>query len=453
MQVTFAEAISATSAVAHNPERAPHECELSTDTRSLRPGQTYLALRGENFDGHDYVARAVAAGAAAIVVDRPDALLEGVPALLVADTKQAYMQIARAARMKYGGRVVAITGSAGKTTTKALLEQLLIASYGEGRVYASPANENNEIGVSKLLLALEPKHDVAIVEMGARHPGDIAALVEIALPHVGVLTNVGEAHLEIFGSRQALADTKWGLFSTNSQAVLNAGDAVSRERADSLAKPPRWFGLGSASQPGTFVDAGDVLRVTDASAPFDRALEVPFPGKHNRANLAAAIAAARLAGASLDTLCDAVPSLRLPAGRYERTTLESGLCVIFDAYNANMSGMVATLDAFAEERAPRRIAVLGSMAELGSESSVMHRSVGAHAASTNVDALLVGGEFANDVAAGATDAGFPIERIVHFQRNDDAAAWLRRNARAGDVVLLKGSRKYKLEEIVEALKR
>lgn len=451
MNVAIDKAIEATGGVARHAELFPKELSLSTDTRSLQPGQTYLALRGENFDGHDYVDRALAKGAKGIIVDRAHSVPDGTPALLVDDAKRAYMQIAREARKRWHGRAVAITGSAGKTTTKAFLEQLLATVFGERRVYASPANENNEIGVSKLLFALQPEHDFAVIEMGARHPGDIAALVEIALPHVGVLTNIGEAHLEIFGTREALAETKWGLFSQGAQAVLNARDAESRSRAASLAVPPRWFGEGKGVEPGTWID-GDSLVVTDREARWTSPLHVSLPGRHNRANLAGAIAGARAVGTPLEPLAQAASALRLPAGRYERMMLRNGVSLIYDAYNANMSGMIATLDAFSCENAAHRIAVLGSMAELGAEALAMHRRVGAHAARSNLDTLLVGGEFAGDLAEGAVEAGFPRDRIVEFGRNNDAAAWLRDNTRSGDVVLLKGSRKYKLEEIVEGLR-
>ncbi|MBV9271128.1 MAG: UDP-N-acetylmuramoyl-tripeptide--D-alanyl-D-alanine ligase [Candidatus Eremiobacteraeota bacterium] len=451
MNVCVDSVIAATAAVVRRPDLLPKEFVLSTDTRSLQPGQTYLALRGEQFDGHDYVALALGKGACGVIVERPESVPDGVAALVVPDTKRAYMQIAREARKRWHGRAVAITGSAGKTTTKAFLQQLLCAIYGDRRVYASPGNENNELGVSKLLFALQPQHEFAVIEMGARHPGEIAELVEISLPDVGVLTNIGEAHLEIFGSRETLAATKWGLFSHGAQAVLNADDAESRARAKTLDAPPRWFGTGEGPERGTWLN-GDSLVITDEGEPRSYGVQVPFPGAHNRANLAAAIAGARALGADGETLAEAAATLRLPAGRYERMMLRNGVVLIYDAYNANLSGMIATLDAFAHENAAHRIAVLSSMAELGAEALSMHRRVGEHAARANLDTLLVGGDFAEDLAAGAEAAGFPPDRIVEFRGNHDAATWLRDNTRSGDVVLLKGSRKYKLEEIVEGLR-
>ncbi|HEY5339673.1 MAG TPA: cyanophycin synthetase, partial [Candidatus Aquilonibacter sp.] len=176
------------------------------------------------------------------------------------------------------------------------------------------------------------------------------------------------------------------------------------------------------------------------------------PGAHNRANLAAAIAAATELGVPQAAIVETIPSLELPSGRYERIALLSGVVLIYDAYNANTAGMIAALDAFAHEDARRRIALLGSMAELGESAVDLHRRVGGHAAG-KVDFMLVGGEFAGELALGARSAGFPSERIVPFMTNEQAARWVRDHARAGDAVLLKGSRKYRLEEIVEELRR
>lgn len=450
MNLTLEEAVSATHATLRHGDRAPRELRIVTDTRALRAGDVFLALRGERFDGHDFLEEAARKGAGAFVVDRFGVRSGTTPALLVEDTRRAYMQLAAAARARFHGRVFAITGSAGKTTTKHLLGLLLSAHFGRSRVLVTPANENNEIGVSKLMLAIEPDHEIVVVEMGARHAGEIAELVAVAEPHAGILTNIGEAHLEIFGSRERLAQTKWGLFDRGAQAVLNAQDAASQALAPALAAPPLWFGESSPSKPGVWVRDRSTLLLT-AGAPQTYAIDVPFPGAHNRANLAAALAAAVLAGMPPARAAAEVRNLRLPEGRYQSVLVDGGPRMIYDAYNASASGTIATLTTFASERARRRIAVLGSMAELGADAPALHERVGAHAAASNLDVLLVGGDYAASIASGACGAGFDRDRIVTFEDNGDVVRWLREHARPDDVVLLKASRKYRMEEIVQAL--
>jgi len=456
MNPTLELAIAATGATLLDGEAAPPTLRVNTDTRTIEPGDTFVALRGERFDGHDFTAEAVRRGAALLIVDRLEARAGGTAALLVHNTKAAYMGLAAAARGLFNGRIVGITGSAGKTTTKVFLAQLLAAAFGD-RVLSAPENENNEVGVSKLMLrASNDEHDVLVVEMGARHFGDVAALVEVARPHLGILTNIGEAHLEIMGSRERLEETKWALFSGGARAVLNATDAASRRRAPTLARPPHWFAAGRTSlddahlEPLTAV-VGDRIVHRRASGETERYVDVRLPGTHNHENLAAALAAALELGLSLDQVLPAIPSLTLPHGRYDRLAVGSGAQLIYDAYNANAGAMMAALDAFAGESASRRIAVLASMAELGEESAALHERVGAHAAG-RVDVLLVSGEHAAELARGAQRGGLAAERIVEIGTNAQAARWLREHMRPDDVILLKGSRKYKLEEIVEELR-
>jgi UDP-N-acetylmuramoyl-tripeptide--D-alanyl-D-alanine ligase len=239
---------------------------------------------------------------------------------------------------------------------------------------------------------------------------------------------------------------------------VNARDEASMRRAPSLAERPHWYcaceidGTVPVSGRVTALLGNSQLLDFDGARERSTAVNVRVPGRHNRENLAAALAAAIELGVDLDVLAASIPDLQLPSGRYERIALENGVTLIYDAYNANAAGMVAALDAFAQERAQRRIVLLGSMAELGEEAAQLHARVGGHAAATKVDVILVGGEFAGELALGATRAGFSSERIVPFVTNAQAAQWVRENARSGDAVLVKGSRKYRLEEVVEELK-
>lgn len=456
MKVPAAEALHAAEARALAADALPAELAFSTDTRTLRPGDAYVALRGERFDGHDFIAPALAAGAVALVVDREAAVPVGVPALVVADTAKAYLAFGAVARRRSSARFVAITGSAGKTTTKAFLAHLLECA-APGRTLATPSNENNEIGVAKLLLGLGGGERYVTVEFGARHYGEIAPLALAARPETAVLTNIGEAHLEVFGSRERLAETKWGIFASGARRVTGAGDSTSRDLAARDRVAATWFGIDDdpPAPPGeaSVVLAGRTeLRVAaPAAAPRAFPVRVGVPGEHNLRNVAAAAAAAIDLGLEPELVAANLATLELPAGRYERTSA-GAFDVVYDAYNANPSGVRATLASFATERGERRIAVLGSMAELGADAAAMHRAAGADAAAARLDALLVGGEFADDLARGAREAGMPAERIVAFADNAAAAAWLRANGRPGDVVLLKGSRKYRLEEILTELR-
>lgn len=458
MKLTLETAVRATGARVIGARDLPVGMRIRTDTRTLERGDTFLALRGERFDGHDFANEAIAAGADALIVEREIPGGAQILTLIVDDTLRAYMALAAAARASYLGTVVAITGSVGKTTTKSLLAQLIAAA---GRtVLATPENENNEIGVSKLLLEAE-NEEIVVVEMGARKYGDIAALVAMARPRIGVLTNVGEAHLEIMGSRERLEETKWALFSTGARGVLNLADAASKRHASTLARPPTWF---HADDKETALPSGslceivgkDRMLIVERERTREYRIDPRLPGAYNRTNLAAALAAVFELGCfesetERSALLNKIPQLSLPRGRFESIELKRGPRLIYDAYNANASGMIAALDAFAQERGARRVAVLGSMAELGADSEELHERVG-EAAAKRVDWLLVGGDFAPSLARGAERGGLPPRRIVPFLSNTDAAAWIRDHAHPDDLVLLKGSRKYRLEEIVGLLR-
>lgn len=456
MNVPRDAAIAATGAHVVHGERLPEAFAVATDTRTLQPGDVFVALRGERFDGAAFVAEALARGALAVLVDRLAALPDNVPALVVDDVRAAYLALGGEARRLARARVVAITGSAGKTTTKEFVAQLFGAERGL-RVLATPANENNEIGVAKFLLSLTPETDIAVVELGARHFGEIEPLARAARPDVAVLTNLGDAHLEIMGSPERLDATKWGIFASGAQPVLNARDPRQRARAAGLARAPQAFAATDAATPlepfgtrTTVLCGRDALVLLEGGRSQTLPVRCEVAGEHNRANVAAAAAAVLAFGGDGVAVAARVGELRLPSGRYERRTI-GDLELIYDAYNASMSGALATLDAFARERSPRRIAVLGSMAELGDNAPAMHERVGVAAAHAGLAALLVGGDFAADLARGARAGGLPGERVVRFDANAEAARWLRANARPGDLVLLKGSRRYRLEEIAEEL--
>ena len=453
MRFSFGEICDATGGrpVGHPPSEA---VRIVTDTRHLEPGDAFLALRGEKFDGAEFVGDAFAKGAALAIVTQQE-LLAGKPGIVVEDPLRAYMTLGAAARAHSNAIFIAITGSTGKTTTKTLLASLL--SFSGRKLAATPQNENNEIGVSKLLLSLEGDEQIVVVEMGARHDGEIAELCKIAMPHLGILTNIGEAHLEIFETRERLANTKWGLFSTGAIAILNVADQESRSRVGQLARAPGWFGAGESVfetvlLPATLIPARDAIVFADAAGAETLPMTTSLPGDHNLSNLAAAATAARAVGMTPAAIVEAIPKLTLPPGRYERMALPGGVHLVYDAYNASLSGTLATLQAFSAESAARRIAVLGGMAELGVESPQMHEAVGAALPGCGIDVVLIGGEDADATIRGAVRAGMDPLAIVPYENNAHAMQWLRVNMREGDSILLKGSRMYKMEEILDGLK-
>ena len=427
----------------------------NTDSRSLSPGESFVCLRGPNFDGHDFIREAIDRGAAAVVADNPDKIPRDrrVPVVLVSDAKAAYLAGAAAARKAFAGQVIAVTGSSGKTTSKDFTAH--IASAGK-RVLATPQNENNELGVAKVCYRMGAEVDLAVVEFGARHPGEIAQLVGIAAPDIGILTNVGEAHLEFFASQEELARTKFALFCAGARPVCSAADRWSRMLAAEAAMEHTtlWVRLaGDQVMSGIELSAGEpnegrVAVTMGASHAF---AEWRLLGSHHLRDALLAAGAAILAGVSFEEAISRFASLRLPPGRFEFHAAAGGAIIVYDAYNANPSSLAAALDAFAHLPAKRRIAVIGSMAELGGQAQQYHHAAGVAAAQARVDVLFAGGPHGPALAAGARAAGMPAERIAVFENNDDICRRLRETLAPGDCVLLKGSRAEKMEQILEQL--
>lgn len=427
----------------------------STDTRSLEPGDAFVALRGPSFDGNKFAATAIARGCSALVFDDEASLPNPcpVPYVIVADTKAAYLAGAAAARREAPARVVGITGSTGKTTTKSMTAQLLDPAM---RVLVTPQNENNELGVAKICYQLDDIADIAVVEMGARHPGEIAQLVDIALPDVGVLTNIGEAHLEYFEDRAALARTKFALFGRGARAVCSAADEWTRMLAAEagIDRAALWVRLqGDPEAPGLAIEAGlpkDGLVTVTLGASSDVA-EWHLAGEHHLRDALLAVGAAVLCGMSFERAIEGLAGLHLPEGRFELHPLPSGATCVYDAYNASPTSMAYALRAFADLPARRRIAVLGSMAELGADAPAMHEATGAAAARVALDMLYCGGAFAEQMMEGARRAGMAAAAVERFDSNDQIAHTLRDSLRGGDIVLLKGSRVQRMEEILHVL--
>jgi UDP-N-acetylmuramoyl-tripeptide--D-alanyl-D-alanine ligase len=427
----------------------------SSDSRTIAAGETFVCLRGPNFDGHDHVDDAVRRGAIAIVGDDRDKLAraQDVAVLVVDDAKRAYLRGAAEARSDVDCTVIGITGSVGKTTTTAMCAQIL---ESKRRVAATPRNENNELGVSKLCYSLDAGVEIAVIEMGARGPGEIAQLVEIARPGIGILTNVGDAHMEYFEEKAELARTKFALFDRGARAVLSAADEWSRTLAAQagIDKSALWVRLcGDPQCEGLTLEAGavkdEVVPVTLGASHAFAAWHLA--GEHHLRDALLAAGGAILAGLSFEEAIAQFGTLRLPPGRFELHRTRSGAVLVYDGYNASPTSMEHALRAFAELPASRHIAVLGSMAELGSSAESLHAATGAAAARARVDALFCGGDFAQAIASGAVRAGMPESAVSTYASNAEIVDVLRSILRSGDAVLLKGSRVQKMEEILAGL--
>ncbi len=416
---------------------------ISTDSRSIGPGQVFLALRGEKFDGHAYVSQALAAGAAAVIIDAAYDIPADLPTgsvLRVADTLRAYQAIARAWRRHCPARIVAITGSVGKTTTKELLAAALATA---GETLKTEANFNNEIGVPRTLLQLRPDHRFAVIEMGMRGRGQIAELAAIAEPDLVVITNVGTAHIELLGSREAIAEAKCELvadLAPERLAVLNAETPLLPATAARVRPEGRTLTYGLTTGEFRGAVAGDRLTVEG------RSFVLPLPGEHNALNFLAALAVTRELGIDWENLRQL--SVTLPGGRARRIELAEDVLLLDETYNAGLESMLASLKLLAQTPGQRRLAVLGTMLELGDFSDEAHRQVGEAVASLGLDGLLI---LAEDGAAAALQAGagdLPSQRFVD---HDSLTAALQAQLRPGDRVLFKASRGVALDRVVAAL--
>ena len=434
------------------------------DSRAVSPGQLFVAIKGDRHDGHDFLGQALEQGARGIVVaaGRGEAAVAGrdpAPVVVeVEDTTAALQRMGRAMRRKSRARLVAITGSAGKTTTKEVSAAFLALRH---RTFRNRGNLNNHIGLPLSLLELGREAEVpqmAVLELGMSAPGEIRTLMGIAEPDVRVWTNVAEAHLEHFPSVDAIADAKAEILEgADPHAVLvaNGGDARVMARATRFAGRTVTFDLDRpADVSATRIESRGIHGMAaDVATPEGTVrLETPLVGRGNLANVLAGLAVGLDAGVPLDAMAARAATLAPPAHRGEVRALASGVTVIDDAYNANPLAVERALDVLGETAAPRRVAVLGEMLELGPESAALHARVGRAAAKAGVALLVtVGGDPARALGRGAVDAGLPAAAIRHAGTSDEAAAVVEALVRPGDVVLVKGSRGVRLERVVDRL--
>jgi UDP-N-acetylmuramoyl-tripeptide--D-alanyl-D-alanine ligase len=440
---------------------------VSIDSRTVRSGELFVAIRGPRFDGHDFVAAAFERGAAAAVVQAQRAAeypSEICAKLLVAeDTLRALQELARVycdqwRKAKPGRRIAAITGSAGKTTTKEILAALLGARFC---VLKSERNLNNEYGLPLTLFRLTDDHDAAVVELGMSHRGELARLAEIAQPDVGVVTNVAPVHLEFFSSVDEIALAKRelieGLGGGDPVAVLNADDPRVAKFADGFRGRVLRYGLSDAAEfrAENIEDRGMDGSVFDYESPKELArLRLPLAGRHNVLNALAALTASSEWGITAAIAKKALTALQPASMRGEFLKFASGFAVINDCYNSNPVALERMIDLLAATPGyHRRILVAGEMRELGPTSGELHERTGKYAASHHaIDWVFGVSGDAERIVQGAIAAGHPVEHTQMFASSEEAAKFLPDFVTSGDLLLVKGSRGVHMESIAAALR-
>ncbi|MCS5635610.1 MAG: UDP-N-acetylmuramoyl-tripeptide--D-alanyl-D-alanine ligase [Myxococcota bacterium] len=432
---------------------------VGIDTRTIEPGQLFVAIKGERHDAHGFIEAAVEAGATGLLVEDSWLASNSPPpdtcTLAVPDSTTALGALARGHRNRFEGPVVAVTGSNGKTTTKELIHSILSVS---GPCLRNPGNLNNEFGLPLSLLARRDEDETAVVELGMNHRGEIARLAAIARPDVGVITNIGSAHIEFLGSQEAIAEEKGDLVASlgaDGVAVLNHDDPLAMSQARRIGGALRTFGRG----PGADVGAESVRPQGDGHysfnlvAPEGRA-QVRVRGLADTTviNALAAAAAALVAGADLESTARGLELFEGIKGRMAKRTTREGANLVDDTYNANPQSMQSALECLVDLKAKGRgIAILGDMGELGDTSEQAHRQLGRLSAQLGVDELFVLGENAQWIAEEALASGMA-PGAVHVEKEHEAIGQsVQQLAGPGDWILVKGSRAMKMERLVEIL--
>ena len=442
---------------------------VSTDTRTLQPGDLFIALRGEQFDAHDFLEDVREAGAVSAVVEAghpalSSPALEGWPLIVCDDARDALGTLGQAWRARYELPVVAVTGSNGKTTTKELVAHLFRAVAGDDAVLSTLGNFNNEIGLPLTLLRLGPQHRYAVIEIGMSHPGEIAALAQLAQPTIAIVTNAQRAHLAGMGSLAGVAEEKGSLFDAvpeGGAAIVNLDDPHAPSWLDRIRPGRRILGThvvgvsdGAESLSPAFVAesvvqaAGQILRITTPAGAVN--VSLPLAGLHNASNATQAMAAGYAAGLDVAQMAGALADFGGVTGRLQQKRGCHGAVVIDDTYNANPDSMRAAIKVLtAGTNSTETILVIGDMGEVGPEAAALHAEVGRYAAECGVGALYAVGPLS--VSAVAAYGNACPGRAHHFNSQEELVTALRPALTAQSRVLVKGSRSARMENVVSAL--
>jgi UDP-N-acetylmuramoyl-tripeptide--D-alanyl-D-alanine ligase len=433
---------------------------VASDSRALRGKELFVALRGERFDGHEFVAAALERGAAAAMVNAGSAPAEAggaLPLLLVDDTRLALGHLSAHWRRRFHIPLVAVTGSNGKTTVKEMIAAVLRAQHGEAHTLATEGNLNNDIGLPLTLLRLRANHRCAVVELGMNHPGETAYLAALAAPTVALVNNAQREHQEFMKSVAEVAREHGAVFAElqpGGAAIINADDphaaywrslVVGRPAADGAVRIVD-FGVEHPAQvTGRYAFTGFGSEIALQTPAGSAQVQLRIPGRHNVSNAVASAAASFAAGAELSAITRGLGAFRAVKGRMQRKDLRLGGAVIDDTYNANPDSVRAAIEVLADADASRKILVLGDMGEVGAEGPSFHEETGRYAKAQGVNALLATGELSRRAVAAFG------EGAVHFESIDALIAAVRVQARPGTMILVKGSRFMRMERVIAAL--
>jgi UDP-N-acetylmuramoyl-tripeptide--D-alanyl-D-alanine ligase len=462
LSLTAADVAAAAGGEVVRGDRTAAIGRIVIDSRAVEAGEFFVAIKGERFDGHAFAADAISRGAAGVLVHEPSAVPDasggqGLIVIRVDDTTRALQDLAHDVRQRSGARVVAITGSAGKTTTKEVAAEFLGARY---RVFRNKGNLNNHIGLPLSLLELRARPEIAVVELGMNHPGEIRTLVGLAEPDVRVWTNVGDAHLGFFDSPDAIAQAKAEILEharAEDLLVANANDPRVISRAEWFTGRVRTFGIDTAADvAATAVEERglDGMSAHLRTPAGEADLKTPLLGRGNLSNILAASAVAIHFDVSVSEIVERAARLRPATHRGELLRLPGGITLIDDSYNSSPAALGQALATVAAVTGcARRVAVLGEMLELGAHATRLHDQSGRLAATSGLDLLIaVGGNAARALADAAVAAGMPAASVIHVPTREDAAERALARVRPGDLVLVKGSRGIGTDFVVDRLK-
>lgn len=429
---------------------------VSTDTRTIEEGAVFVALRGENSDGHSYLKKAVEMGAVCCIADKNAALPNDIPLVLVEDTGQALLDLAAAYRREFDIPVIAVTGSVGKTSTRAMLAGVLSQKY---KVLCTEGNLNNEIGVPHTLFRLSREHQIAVIEMGMNHFGELSRITAAAKPDTAVITNVGEAHIENLGSREGILKAKLEVLegmAYGGTVILNGDNDMLWAVNGMLDYETMYFGMQNlkcdivAENVKIYPESSEFTFKADGG---EHRVIIGVAGAHHIYNALTAILVGMQYNVPIDDIICGIREF-VPVGMRQATVRLGGCTLIKDCYNANPTSMRSGLEVLSlKADAKRRIACLGDMMELGTISEKAHREIGRLIPQFNADCLITVGERAKLIAEGAIDAGMSAENIYSFENNSQLCESIMDIITDGDVILLKASRSMKLEEVAEFLEK